>query len=311
MVGAVDIGGTKIAVGLVDEAGAIAAKEEFPTLGYQGFESAISRITRALERAIAETGCEIRGIGIGCTGPVDPQSGVLGNINFFPEWRGSNPVEGLAAEFNVPVAMENDADALALGEKECGAGKEKDSVVCITVGTGIGAGIILNGEVYRGVNGSHPELGHQIIDPAGPACTCGLTGCWESLASGPAMEAWFYENAPPELSECRPGAAEICALARQGNEWAKRCVERESRYLGIGIANVIASFLPQMVILGGGVMKSVDLFLAQIRAAVRGCQLIPSHLCEIEYAALGSEAGLIGAGQGWYHRFDRSRGSRE
>jgi glucokinase len=307
MVGAVDIGGTKIAVGLVDEAGRVLVKEEIPTDADKGFDVAMEATIEALSGLLSSTNAQLQGIGIGCTGPVDPWTGVLGDLNTLPLWSGRNLVEHLARYFGVSAAVENDADAVALGEARCGAGKGKESVVCITVGTGIGGGVMLNGQVYRGVRGNHPELGHQIIDPTGPLCTCGQYGCWESLASGPAMELWMQENRALQNHEKPLTAKEICRLAENGDVLALRAVEREGRYLAIGIANVITCFLPEVILLGGSVMKSAHLFLPEIRGMIGGCQIVPSHLCEISLVSLGHDAGLIGAAQVWHQRFDNTR----
>ncbi len=307
MVGAVDIGGTKIAVGLVDPLGRVIVQEEFPTEPDKGFDVAMDGVIRVLSRQLHSTGCKLDGIGIGCTGPVDPLTGVLGDVNFFPNWIGRNLAEHLSGHFGVSAAVENDADAVALGEALCGAGKGKDSVVCITIGTGIGGGVMLNGQVYRGVKGNHPELGHQIIDPAGPQCTCGQRGCWESLASGPAMALWMEENMPPDNELKAVTARDVCELAQRGDPLAIRAAQREARYLAIGITNVITCFLPDVVLLGGSVMKSAPLFLPKIRSMIGGCQIVPSHLCEIALVSLGGDAGLIGAAQVWNQRFQNTR----
>lgn len=307
MVGAVDIGGTKIAVGLVDEAGHVLVKQEIPTDAEKGFDVAMEATIEALSALLRSTGGPLQGIGVGCTGPVDPLTGVLGDLNTLPLWTGRNLVEHLSRHFGVFAAVENDADAVALGEARCGAGRGKDSVVCITIGTGIGGGVMLNGQVYRGVRGNHPELGHQIIDPTGPLCTCGQHGCWESLASGPAMELWMQENTAPQNEQKPLTAKEICRLAENGHELAMRAVQREGRYLAIGIANVITCFLPEVVLLGGSVMKSAQLFLPEIRAMIGGCQIVPSHLCEISLVSLGDDAGLIGAAQVWHQHFQNTR----
>ncbi len=302
MVGAVDIGGTKIAVGLVDATGRVVTRQELPSGADQTFDDAMSVTIAALTAQLSATGAQLDGIGIGCTGPVDPLTGALGNTNTLPLWRGRNLVEHLSAHFGVSTAVENDADAVALGEAFCGAGKGKDSVICITIGTGIGGGMMLRGQVYRGAQGNHPELGHQILDPMGPLCTCGQRGCWESLASGPAMASWMQEQGGQALN-----AKEVCRLAEQGDPLALRAVQREARYLATGIANIITCFLPDMVLLGGSVMKSPHLFLPQIRSAVGHCQIVPSHLCEIALVSLGDTAGLIGAAQVWHQRFQQTR----
>ncbi len=143
-----------------------------------------------------KAGVELTGIGIGSTGPVDPMRGEFGDVDFLPGWRGKSPVKDLAQIFNVRVALENDGDAAALAEAGWGAGRNRSRLIYVTVGTGIGGGIIFDGQLYRGVDGAHPEVGHHVVDPAGPQCSCGFHGCWESLAAGPAMVAWIEKHAP-------------------------------------------------------------------------------------------------------------------
>jgi len=191
MIGAVDIGGTKIAVGMIDEAGRVLSRMECPTDAGAGYSKALDRIAEMLDEAARVAGMKLNGIGIGSTGPIFPSTGEFGEVNFFPNWQGENPVRDLERLFYVPVAMENDADAAALGEAGWGAGKEKKRLIYVTVGTGIGAGIVLDGELYRGVDGAHPEIGHHLIDPSGPPCACGFHGCCESLSAGPAMVSWL------------------------------------------------------------------------------------------------------------------------
>jgi len=312
MVGAVDIGGTKIAVGIIDSLGRILARGECPTLPGQGYPSALLRTERLLRRAMEESGARISGIGVGSTGPVDPFSGEIGEVNFFPAWRGENPVRDLENRFQVPVALENDADAAALAEAGWGAGQNKTRLVYVTVGTGIGSGIILDGELYRGVDGAHPEIGHHGIDPSGPLCVCGLRGCWESLAAGPAMVGFIADQAPPGyLHRARLTGERVCELAIAGDEWARRAVERETYYLGLGLANLVTLFAPDAIVLGGSVMKSADLFLEGIRKIIReSCRLVPFARTELRLASLGEHTNLIGAARVWYHRFAPDRGKR-
>ncbi len=189
MIGAIDIGGTKIAVGVVDDAGRIVDRLECPTESERGFPNGLARMAAMLRETAARTGAKLRGIGIGCTGPVDPFAGVLGSVDLLPGWQGGAIVAGLEEEFGIPVAMENDADAAGLAEAAWGAGRGKRRFLYVTVGTGIGVAIILDGALYRGVDGSHPEAGHIVIDASGPRCYCGADGCWEVLAAGPAMLA--------------------------------------------------------------------------------------------------------------------------
>jgi glucokinase len=305
MIGGVDIGGTKIAVGVVDPQGHILAKDECPTDVPRGFDHAMHQVKVLLSQCAERAEAKLHGIGIGCAGPVDTVTGALGNVNNLPGWKGGNPVEVLSRQFGVPAALENDADAAALGELHWGAGRAKSRFLYVTVGTGIGVSVILDGQVYRGVNGCHPEIGHHIIDASGPACSCGVRGCWESLAAGPAMMVWLRENAPATYGNRTLTAREICSRAQDSDEWAQRAVEREAYYLGLGLANLITLFAPEAIVLGGSVMKSAHLFLDRMHEVIRqNCRLVPAGRVEITLASLGADAGLIGAAQVWYHRFE-------
>lgn len=305
LIGAVDIGGTKIAVGMIDDEGKVRGHLQCPTDAAGGYSRALENIRRMIETTARTAGVEIAGIGIGSTGPVDPITGEFGNVNFFPGWKGENPVKDLAAIFRVNVAMENDGDAAALGEAAWGAGKDKTRLIYITVGTGIGNGLIFDGHLYRGVDYSHPEMGHHVLDPSGPLCDCGAHGCWESLAAGPAMTAWMQKEAGEKYpNRADLSAKRICELAEAGDELAQRAVEREAYYLGLGLANLVTMFMPDAIVLGGSVMKSAHLFLDGIRKVIRqSCGLVPFEKTELKLASLGEDANLIGAAQVWHHRF--------
>jgi glucokinase len=253
-----------------------------------------------------QCGRKVDGIGVGSTGPIDPETGVYGEVGTLPGWQGAPLAADLEREFGVSVAVENDADAAALGEAAWGAGRDASSLLYVTVSTGIGVGIILDGRLYRGAGRAHPEIGHQVIDSRGPACYCQANGCWESLASGPAMEAWMGANAagqfPPEALTAR----QICALARQGDTLALAAVRREAHYLGLGLANLVTIFCPEVIALGGGMMLSADLFLAQAIDVVRRiCTQVPAANTSIVLAGLGTDTGLLGAACAWLHRKDR------
>jgi glucokinase len=305
MIGAVDIGGTKIAAGIVAPDGRALTRCQVPTNAEAGYGNALDAIVKMLRSAEKATGQGITGIGIGSTGPVYPLTGEIGNVNFFPNWKGENPVKDLERAFNVRVAIENDADAAALGEAGWGAGRNKSRLIYVTVGTGIGVGLIFDGKVYRGVDYSHPEIGHHLIDPSGPSCLCGFSGCWETLATGPAMEAWLASNAPENYPyRLNLTARKICDLARTGDSWATRAVEREAHYLGLGLANLVTLYVPEVIVLGGSIMKSSDLFLDTIHKIIAAsCRFVPYERTEVTLASLGDDANLIGAARVWYHRF--------
>ena len=305
MIGAVDIGGTKIASGIVDADGKVLTRAQVPTNADAGYRSAIDSVVHMLRSAEKETAQRITGIGIGSTGPVYPLTGEIGDVNFFPNWNGENPVKDLERAFQVGVAIENDADAAALGEAGWGAGRNKSRLIYVTVGTGIGVGLIFDGKVYRGVDYSHPEIGHHLIDPSGPSCYCGFSGCWESLATGPAMEGWMAGNIPADYPHRENLTAKtICELARAGDKYALRAVEREARYLGQGLANLVTLYVPDAIVLGGSVMKGSDLFLDTIHQIIAAsCHFVPYERTEIALASLGEDANLIGAARVWYHKF--------
>jgi glucokinase len=178
-------------------------------------------------------------------------------------------------------------------------------LIYVTVGTGIGGGIILDGQIYRGADMSHPEIGHHVVEASGPLCSCGFRGCWESLATGPAMAAWFKERTTGDQGyPAKVAAKQICELARQGDEFAMQAVEHEAYYLGLGLANLINLFVPEMIVLGGSVMKSADLFLDSMRKVIRqGCRFVPFERTELTLASLGENANLIGAARVWHHRY--------
>jgi glucokinase len=304
MIGAVDIGGTKIAVGMVDPNGRVLARKEMST-DPDRYDAGIDAIAHMLRETAREAGVEITGVGIGSTGPVDPIRGEFGDVDFLPGWRGKSPVNDLKKIFNVGVALENDADAAALAEAGWGAGRNRTRLIYITVGTGIGGGFVFDGKLYRGVDGAHPEVGHQVVEAAGPLCSCGMRGCWEALAAGPAMVAWLESHARADYPHRRDMTAKrICELALQGDSVALQAVEQEALYLGLGLVNLINLFTPDAIVLSGSVMKSAALFLDRIRQVIRsGCRFVPAEKAELTLASLGDDTNLIGAARVWHYRF--------
>jgi glucokinase len=290
MIGAVDIGGTKITVGMLDRNGKILACRENPSGPALTLPEGLALIFSMLRESALEIDGELEGIGVGCTGPVDPLTGTLERIAFLPGWEGCNLVAELQNTFGVTAFLENDADAAALGELAWGAGSDAKRFIYVTISTGIGAGMVFDGQLYRGVQGAHPEIGHHVINPAGPLCSCGARGCWESLASGPALAA----------RAGLPSALAVCQAAEAGDAAARLAVEQEAYYLGLGIANLITLFVPDVIALGGGVMRSRVLFWDKILRTIReNCGLVPFEKTRLFPAQLGTQAGLAGAAQVW------------
>jgi glucokinase len=287
----IDIGGTKIAVASVEN-GAILSHCSFPTDAARGFDHAMSRINTAIDQRLVLSGwqpCDLSGIGIGCTGPVNPFHGTVHNPYTLPTWDDRNLIEAFASRYEVPVRLENDADAAAIGEYYHGAGQGADSMVMLTFGTGIGFAGILNNAIVRGVCGAHPEMGHIPIFSTGPACYCGIEGCFESIASGTAIDA-----AGRQLGFADSRA--VFAAYAKGHADAKPIVERALSASKIATWTVLHSYLPKRIVLGGGMMEDhFDLFAASMKQAIDEAVLIPANQVEIVPATLGNEAGVIGA----------------
>jgi glucokinase len=293
----IDIGGTKIAAAAVNAHGEIQSREHIPTQAERGFDDGLRRIAALIDRVLGKahgSRDSLSAIGIGCSGPVDPVRGTIDNPYTLPTWDGVNIVAPLRAEFGVPVVLENDADVAAMGEVWLGAGRGGRIVVMVTIGTGIGGGIILDGKIYRGVGGAHPEIGHHGIDPAGPECYCGIRGCWESLASGPAMVAAVRDQATDRSPGSLTGA-QVVADARAGSPVAQAAVARAVEATALGIFNLTNLYTPEIIVLGGGVMDAYDLFEPAIRQTVERNTMAPVERVSIRKAELGNDAGVIGA----------------
>src|SRR5581483_2945526 len=292
----IDIGGTKIAVAAVSLHGEILARTEMETRAEEGAPRVITRLIHAL-RSI-ERDDELLGIGIGCTGPVDPRTGHVMNPYTLPTWEDVDIVSPLAQEFQTRVVLENDCDAAALAEHWMGAGQGAQNMIYITVGTGIGSGLILNNQLYRGVGMIAGEFGHMTIAYDGPQCYCGARGCLEMLAAGPAIGKAYEARSTKPLA-----AKEILQAARGGEEDAKAVVEQTAFYLGVGLVNLINLLAPEVIVLGGGVMHEFELFEPGIRATLtKYVSLVPISEVQIKRAALGSNAGVIGGAKALVER---------
>ena len=297
--GAVDIGGTKIAVGLVTESGHLLDSVSLPTRPEQPYSAALGDVMTALENLMQTNKATLWGIGIGVTGRFIPVSGMIQTNQFLPNWGAHYPAQDLSAHFGISAAIENDADSAALAEYQWGAGAGAERLIYVTISTGIGGGIMLHGKLYRGVDDSHPEIGHHSIDPNGPLCFCGANGCWERMASSTALTVWARENG----GEADWDARTICDLAEHGNPVARLAVARESHYLGIGLANLITIFSPDYMILGGGLMQRWELFRENVEAIIRRhCGLVPWQKTHLTISQL-QHTGLLGAAAVWLHHY--------
>jgi glucokinase len=300
----VDIGGTKVAAGVVDEHGKILARvrRDTPSQDPEKTEEVIAACIRELTQDYP-----VEAVGLGAPGFVDE---ARSTVLFAPNlaWRNAPVRAEIEQRTGLPVVLENDANAAAWGETRFGAGHGQRFTVTLTIGTGLGGGIVLGGELLRGAFGLAAEVGHLILVPDGRRCGCGLKGCWEQYASGRALvrEAQERANRSPEdaaqLLKLGDGRAEsitgqqITHAARQGDPVAIDSFQSVGAWLGEGMADLAAIVDPRVFILGGGVSEAGELVAAPAREAFEAHLTARSHrpIAEVRVAELGPDAGLIG-----------------
>jgi glucokinase len=291
-IGGIDIGGTKIAAGVVSSEGSVVDFREFPTADMRDPGKAVDQIGEYFNCIQRRTQEPLYGIGIGCTGPVDPIIGRIGSVEFLEGWEGFDIVSEFKEKVETIVYLENDADASAIGEMLFGVGRDSDHFINVTVGTGIGVGVILNKQLFRGVDGTHPEIGHHIINISGPHCSCGAQGCWESMAGGKATLLATKNKYGMEYGS----TAELYEAALNNDKNALAAVRDEALYLGIGISNIITIFAPDTISISGGILRCQDLIWDPILQSMQqNCGLIDIQKIKIVPSALGKHTGLIGA----------------
>ena len=307
LIGVVDIGGTKILAGLIDQSGELLATRRIETLAENGAEGVIARTATILRELLHEIDAQeeaLEAVGCSIPGPLDCNSGV---VYFSPnlEWRDVPFVDMMQRLLNVPIVIDDDAHCAALGEARMGAARGVDIAVYVTISTGIGAGIIINGNIYRGAHGFAGEVGHITIEAAGPLCSCGNFGCFEALVSGSAIAA-FAKQAVMHGDETvlskfnddfsKLSAEHVVNAAEAGDAVALRIIETAGTYAGIGLAAVASAFDPQVIIVGGGVMSSGGIMLQRARKVFLERSISPiGTLIPIVPAALGEKSGLWGA----------------
>jgi glucokinase len=301
---AIDIGGTKLAAGIVETEGRILARGEVPTLAAEGLEPVLGRIVglgRALLSRPEVADVSVHRVGVGCAGPVDLKAGIVFNPPNLPGWLRVPLIDHLQEALALPVVLENDANAAALGEFRYGAGKGARSIVYLTVSTGIGGGIILEGKIWHGLKDSAGEIGHMTVCPDGPLCGCGNRGCLEAMASGTSIARRAREaiaaGRQTGLSEIPAlTSADVVRLALAGDVVAREVWDSAVTYLGIGVAAVITILAPERVVIGGGVAQAGDFLFDSLREHVRQrVKLVPVEFVPILPAALGPDVGILGA----------------
>ena len=321
----IDLGGTSTRVGLFDESSRLLASRSMPTRVQDGPQSVVEEIAQVIRQLLAcekdgQCGYTPIGIGIGSPGPINLRTGVLGLLPNLPGWEKFPLRDALNRATGLAVTLDSDANAAALAEWKLGAGKSTglSSMVMLTLGTGVGSGIILNGKVWQGMFGMGGEVGHTTVDPQGLLCGCGSRGCLEMYASanGLIRLAKTIALAPDSTSALRALAGspegftplQVARLAEDGDVSAALAFERLGYYLGIGIANIINTLDLPMVILGGGVASAWPLFAESMYQTVSDYSVVyrlvaPTQRKTLEVdctficpATLGPAAGLLGAG---------------
>ena len=299
----VDLGGMKISTAISTIEGNILANVVLPTKAEEGEAAVLGRIVQSIDEVIVGSSTsidEIEAIGIGSPGPLDAKKGIIITTPNLP-FKNYNLVQPLKEKYNIPVYLDNDANAAAIGEYMFGAGKGKNSIVYFTVSTGVGGGAVLDGKVYRGHTSNALEIGHTTVDPNGPRCNCGNLGCLEAMSSGTAIAKKGKEavstNVETSLKKHDTVTSyEVFKEAEAGDEVAKDIIDNALTYLGIGVANAIATFDPEMIIIGGGVSKAGDIVFDTVKKVVnKRCFKSMAESCEIVPAGLGSDAGVVGA----------------
>lgn len=317
---ALDVGGTKLAAGLMNRDGHLSHRHERPTLAREGGGAAVMRrLTDLAMRTLTDAGFrrenasgiwigesgEVCAMGLGTGGQVDPQTGgiVFANENI-PGWTGIPVRDRLEESLGLPAAVDNDANCAALAEATFGAGRGHPITLCVTVGTGIGGGLVVDGQVYRGASGAALEVGHILVDYQGLPCVCGLRGCLEMYAAGPAILAEFIrrhgEIGVRSMLGVDPASAstrDVVAAAYRGLPEAREVVKRAGEFLGMGLASMAHVLDPSIIVIGGGMSEVWDLLQPPMAASFARRVMVSLRDMPIVRAMLGTDAVLVGAGQ--------------
>ena len=311
----VDLGGTNVSVGVLPLDGGngdVMALETKPTEAHKGakyvVDKMVAMVNEAIRTVISEHGGskdDFAGIGIGSPGPLDRETGTIINTPNLG-WRNFPLRDLISNAVGLPAALDNDANCATYGEWWLGAGKDVDTLVGFTLGTGIGGGIVLNGQIFHGVSDSAAEIGHTTIDSTGRKCKCGNYGCLEAYASGPAIAARAVEGIEAGAETVLPDlvdgdldqitAATVYEGAVLGDAYANEVMKETAKFLGTGIANIINILNPEMVVIAGGVTQAGDHLFVPLRAEIRRRAFRSAEeACEIVPAKLLGTAGVIGA----------------
>jgi len=293
----VDIGGTKIACGIAFPDGRVESMQIEPTRASEGGDAILDRVIALARSVRASSQIAPSAIGVGTAGDVDPTTGAISYATAtIPNWLGQPIRAGMQDAFALPTFVDNDGNVMALGETIFGAGRGHRTIIGITVGTGIGGGIVIDRSIYRGARGFAGRIGHIIVDFENrQPCTCGGAGCLEAYASTPPIIADFARQSGTNVE--RIGVKEIAEFAIAGNEIARRVIQRGAFFLGVGIASLVNALNPETVIVGGGVAQIGETYFSEVRRVARARAQTSVKDTPIVPAQLGTNANLIGAAE--------------
>jgi glucokinase len=306
-----DIGGTKLAAGVVDGAGATRSFVVEPSRAEEGPEPTLARLFSLGRRAVAVSGVpwpDIDAVGIGCGGPLDTEHGILVAPPHLPGWHDVPVIELSERAYERPATLENDATAAAAGEHRWGAGAGTQNMIYLTLSTGVGGGVVIDGRLYRGSKGNGGELGHVTVDWHGRRCRgCGRRGCLEAYVSGTSIA----ERAR-EAGLAVDAAEDVAAAARAGDPIATAVWDETVEALACGLTSIVNLFEPELVVVGGGVMRSGDQLLAPVRSLVRASTMRPAgEAADVVASVFGDRVGVVGAAAIVYDRaHQEANGSR-
>ena len=303
----VDLGGTRIKVGVVDEQGRLSNLKKFSTRVDLGREALIRRIIRIIQKSLSEDADPQNpsaGIGLGAAGMIDVRKGLVLLSPNFPDWQQVPLTRLISEKTGLPTFLDNDANAITYGEKWVGAGIDMNNFACLTLGTGVGSGLMLGGRLWYGSHGSGPEIGHMTIHPKGRRCLCGNRGCLETLASA----GWLVKMASekrgakslipnPSLKDRAPlSSKDLYLLALQGDLFCRGLFENLGEALGIAIANLIHILSLEGVVLGGGLSRAATIFLPSLEKEFKKrLTLVPPEKIKIRVSRLQERGGVLGA----------------
>lgn len=309
----IDLGGTDIKAGVVSDTGDVVYRTKVPTAGHEGGPAVIQRMSDLVGQILAapelaSRRSEIEGVGVGSPGLIDQKAGTITCPVNIPDWEDAAPIKTrFEATHGIRAEVDNDANVCALGEALFGAGRGRSVVIAMTLGTGIGGGIVINGRVYTGAHGYAGEVGHATVNPEGLVCACGNVGCMEAYASatgiaryardmvgsnrqhGSLLEKWAAEG--KELS-----SKLVYEAALQDDKLAHKIIAWAGRWLGIGLGSLMVAFDPEIIVIGGGASAMGDLLFDHIRTEINERVYFTDYQdVPIVRAELGEDAGFIGA----------------